>query len=120
MRMKAMDMLITPQCLLTLLAKFEKTVKETEEFGFENARDQQKTLVTLSELFWKTKDSKSAAADGFKATSVIVSYTEDDAFQNGKIFAENGMQIAAGVPLECGEGSDFKTFEAWSLRSGQT
>ena len=30
--------------------------------------------------------------------------------QNGKIFAENGMQIAAGVPLECGEGSDFKTF----------
>ena len=56
------------------------------------------------------KGFKSVAADGFKATSVIVSYTEDDAFQNGKIFAENGMQIAAGVPLECGEGSDFKTF----------
>ena len=53
---------------------------------------------------------KSVAADGYKATSVIVSYTENDSFQNGKIFAENGMQIAAGVPLECGEGNDFKTF----------
>ena len=41
---------------------------------------------------------------------MIVGYTENDAFQNGKIFAENGMQIAAGVPLEYGEGNDFKTF----------
>ena len=50
------------------------------------------------------------AAEGFKASSVIVSYTEKDSFQNGKVFAENGMQIAAGVPLECGEGNYFKTF----------
>ena len=92
------------------LVKFEKTVKETEEFGFENARDKQNYIGNHIRQLLESKGFKSVAADGFKATSVIVSYTENDSFQNGKIFAENGMQIAAGVPLECGEGSDFKTF----------
>ena len=92
------------------LVKFENTVKETEEFGFENAREQQNYIGSAIRELLEGKGFKSVAADGFKATSVIVSYTENDAFQNGKIFAENGMQIAAGVPLECGEGSDFKTF----------
>ena len=58
----------------------------------------------------ESRGFKSVAGEGFKASSVIVSYTENDNFQNGKIFAENGLQIAAGVPLECGEGKDFKTF----------
>ena len=92
------------------LVKFEKTVKETEEFGFENARDQQNYIGHSIRALLEGKGFKSVAADGFKATSVVVSYTENDSFQNGKIFAENGMQIAAGVPLECGEGDDFKTF----------
>ncbi len=92
------------------LVKFEKTVKETEDFGFENARDQQNYIGNSIRALLEGKGFKSVAADGFKATSVIVSYTENDSFQNGKIFAENGMQIAAGVPLECGEGIDFKTF----------
>ena len=92
------------------LVKFEKTVKETEEFGFENARDKQNYIGNHIRQLLESKGFKSVAADGFKATSVIVSYTENDSFQNGKIFAENGIQIAAGVPLECGEGSDFKTF----------
>ena len=92
------------------LVKFENTVKETEEFGFENAREQQNYIGSAIRELLEGKGFKSVAADGFKATSVIVSYTENDAFQNGKIFAENGMQIAAGVPLECGEGSEFKTF----------
>ena len=30
--------------------------------------------------------------------------------QNGKKFMEQGMQIAAGVPLQCDEGPDFRTF----------
>ena len=92
------------------LVKFENTVKETKEFGFEKAREQQNYIGSSIRDLLESKGFKSVAADGFKATSVIVSYTESDAFQNGKIFAENGMQIAAGVPLECGEGSDFKTF----------
>ena len=30
--------------------------------------------------------------------------------QSGKKFAALGMQIAAGVPLQCDEAEDFKTF----------
>ena len=92
------------------LVKFKKTVEETQEFGYENAREKQNFIGNSIRALLEGKGFKSVAADGFKATSVIVSYTESDSFQNGKIFAENGMQIAAGVPLECGEGKDFKTF----------
>jgi aspartate aminotransferase-like enzyme len=41
---------------------------------------------------------------------VVVSYTSDPLVQNGKAFAAEGMQIAAGVPLMCDEPDDFKTF----------
>ena len=30
--------------------------------------------------------------------------------KNGAAFAAEGVQIAAGVPLECGESAAFKTF----------
>ncbi len=53
---------------------------------------------------------KSLAAPGFQAPSVVVSYTSDSDMQTGKKFMEQGMQIAAGVPLQCDEGPDFKTF----------
>ena len=41
---------------------------------------------------------------------MVVSYTDDPSVQNGKAFAAEGMQIAAGVPLMCDEPEDFKTF----------
>ena len=39
-----------------------------------------------------------------------VSYTDDAEIQNGRKFLAEGMQIAAGVPLQVGEGADFRTF----------
>ena len=30
--------------------------------------------------------------------------------KSGKAFAEQGLQIAAGVPLECGERADYASF----------
>jgi aspartate aminotransferase-like enzyme len=50
------------------------------------------------------------AADGFKAPGVVVSYTTDDGLQSSKKFLAEGLQTAAGVPLQCDEGADFKTF----------
>lgn len=47
---------------------------------------------------------------GFEAPGVVVSYTDDDGIRTGKKFADVGLQIAAGVPLMCDEGDDFKTF----------
>jgi len=52
----------------------------------------------------------SVAAEGFGAPGVVVSYTADPSVQNGKAFAVEGMQIAAGVPLMCDEPEDFQTF----------
>jgi len=40
----------------------------------------------------------------------VVNYTTDGDMQNGKKFAAQGMQAAAGVPLQCDEGPDYKTF----------
>ena len=40
----------------------------------------------------------------------MVSYTDDPEMQTGKKFAQLGMQIAAGVPLQCDEAEDFRTF----------
>jgi aspartate aminotransferase-like enzyme len=56
------------------------------------------------------KGIKSVAADGFTAPGVVVSYTDDPAIQNGSAFSALGMQIAAGVPLQCDEPDDFRTF----------
>jgi aspartate aminotransferase-like enzyme len=39
-----------------------------------------------------------------------VSYTTDPEIQSGKKFLNEGLQTAAGVPLQCDEGTEFKTF----------
>ncbi len=39
-----------------------------------------------------------------------VIYTTDPDIQSGKKFQEQGLQTAAGVPLQCDEGADFRTF----------
>ena len=44
------------------------------------------------------------------APGVVVSYTDDPEIQNGKKFLEQGLQIAAGVPLMCDEPEGFRTF----------
>ena len=53
---------------------------------------------------------KSEAAEGFKAPGVVVSYTTDPDIQSSKKFLAEGLQTAAGVPLQCDEGPDFMTF----------
>jgi aspartate aminotransferase-like enzyme len=40
----------------------------------------------------------------------VVCYTDDPDINNGKKFAGCGLQIAAGVPLQCDEPEDFRTF----------
>jgi aspartate aminotransferase-like enzyme len=54
--------------------------------------------------------ARRVAAAGFQAPTVVVSYTDDPGIQSGAKFAQAGLQTAAGVPLQCDEGSDFRTF----------
>ena len=53
---------------------------------------------------------RSVAAEGFGALGVVVSYTSDPEVQSGRAFAAEGFQVAAGVPLQVGEGDGFSTF----------
>lgn len=92
------------------LTRFYEIMLETKDYGFEKVRDEQLALgVRVRELL-ASKGIKSVAAEGFGAPGVVVSYTQDAGFQTGKKFAEIGLQIAAGVPLQCDEPEDFKTF----------
>jgi aspartate aminotransferase-like enzyme len=50
------------------------------------------------------------AAPGFEAPGVVVSYTTDPDIQSSKKFLAEGLQTAAGVPLQCDEPADFRTF----------
>jgi aspartate aminotransferase-like enzyme len=92
------------------LAQFHETMKETEAYGFEKISAEQQELGDKVRAMLERKGFKSVAADGFKAPGVVVSYTDALDIHNGSSFAAEGVQIAAGVPLECDESDDFRTF----------
>ena len=92
------------------LAQFYDTLLEVQSFGIKEAKQAQIELGQRLRLIMEQRGFKSLAAEGFKSPSVIVSHTERDDLKNGAAFAAQGVQIAAGVPLECGESSAFKTF----------
>jgi aspartate aminotransferase-like enzyme len=92
------------------LTGFRDTMLESRNYGFEKLRDQQIELGASVRKLLAEHGYKSVAAAGFEAPGVVVSYTSDPEIQNGKKFAAQGMQIAAGVPLMCDEPSDFSTF----------
>lgn len=81
-----------------------------EQAGFENLRARQIELGQKVRALLASKGFISVADAGFEAPGVVVCYTTDDTIQNGKKFIEQGLQIAAGVPLQCDEPADYKTF----------
>ena len=92
------------------LAVFRDALLETQDYGFEKVRDEQIALGAAIRALLESRGFRSVAAKGFQAPSVVVSFTDDDSIKNGSKFAAAGVQIAAGVPLECGEGPDYKSF----------
>jgi len=92
------------------LRAFRDTMIETREYGFDRVRDAQWALGGAVRMVLADKGVGSVAAEGFGAPGVVVSYTNDPDIQNGKKFAAMGMQIAAGVPLQCDEPAEFRTF----------
>lgn len=92
------------------LTRFHKAMKETEAYGFNKVRDEQQLLGEKVRALLAAKGFKSVAAKGFEAPGVVVCYTNDANIQNGKKFLGQGLQIAAGIPLQCDEPEDFKTF----------
>jgi len=83
---------------------------ETEAYGFQRVRAEQLELGRRVRELLVTRGFPSVAAAGFQAPGVVVSYTSDADIQNGKKFLAVGLQSAAGVPLQCDEAADFRTF----------
>jgi aspartate aminotransferase-like enzyme len=96
-----------PTDALTVL---RNVMAETEAYGFDKVRAEQQELGDKVRALLLKKGFKSVAAEGFEAPGVVVSYTDDAAIQSAKKFALAGLQAAAGVPLQCDERDDFKTF----------
>ncbi len=92
------------------LTLFRDTMVETKGYGFSRLKEAQWKLGDGVRGMLAAKQVASVAAEGFGAPGVVVSFTDDPDVQNGKKFAAQGMQIAAGVPLQVGEGAAFRTF----------
>ena len=92
------------------LRAFRDTMRETRDFGFDKLKEAQWELGNAVRAALADKGIRSVAAEGFGAPGVVVSYTDDPDIQNGSKFVAEGMQIAAGVPLQCDEPDDFRTF----------
>lgn len=92
------------------LVGFRDAMRETRAMGFGAAKAAQWGLGRAVRAMLAEKQVPSVAADGFQAPGVVVSYTSDPDVKSGAKFLAEGMQIAAGVPLQVGEGAEFMTF----------
>ena len=92
------------------LTRLRATMVETRQYGFARVKAEQEELGRKVRALFESRGFPSVAADGFKAPGVVVSYTTDPDIQSAKKFLNEGLQTAAGVPLQCDEGSDFRTF----------
>ena len=85
-------------------------MKETQALGFAALKAKQVELGTKVRDLLVSKGYPSVSAKGFQSPGVVVSYTKDPDIQSGKKFIALGLQTAAGVPLQCDERPDFRTF----------
>ena len=92
------------------LAAVRDAMRETESRGFAAVCAAQWDLGRRVRALLESRGFASVAAPGFQAPGVVVSYTDDPEIQNAKKFLAAGIQSAAGVPLQCDEPADFRSF----------
>jgi aspartate aminotransferase-like enzyme len=92
------------------LMRLREAMQETDAYGFDKVREEQMALGRSVRQLLAERGFSSVAAPGFEAPGVVVSYTTDPDIQSSKKFLAEGLQTAAGVPLQCDEPADFRTF----------
>lgn len=92
------------------LRHFRDALVEAESFGLAALKEAQIRLGREVRELMHSYQYKSVAAAGFEAPSVVVCFAPNGDIKTGKAFAAQGLQIAAGVPLECGEREDYASF----------
>ncbi len=90
------------------LRRLSELMTEMERYGFERLRERQIELGRRVRALLAERGFPSVAGPGFEAPCVIVSYTQDSDIVAA--FAKAGVQVAAGVPLMCGEPADYRAF----------
>jgi aspartate aminotransferase-like enzyme len=92
------------------LAAVREVMLENERYGFDKVRAEQLALGRRVRELFASRGYASVAADGYQAPGVVVCYTDDPDVQSGGKFIRAGVQIASGVPLQCDEPADFRSF----------
>jgi aspartate aminotransferase-like enzyme len=90
------------------LRRLRDLMIETESYGFERLRERQIELGRRVRAVLARRGFPSVAGPGFESPCVVVSYTKDPDIVAR--FAKAGVQVAAGVPLMCGEPADYRAF----------
>lgn len=83
---------------------------DTRAFGLSAAAQAQAQLGAAIRQVTKRHGLADVACDGCCAPTVVVSRAWPGAGDIVKAFGAKGVQVAAGVPLELGEGTDYKAF----------
>ncbi|MCI4011080.1 alanine--glyoxylate aminotransferase family protein [Brevibacterium sp. ZH18] len=83
---------------------------ETQERGFDKLAAAQFELGDRVRKVFADRGLPSVAAPEFASPSVVVVHTDNPKLATGASFKEVGVQIAAGVPLQCDEPEDFSSF----------
>lgn len=92
------------------LAAMRDVMVENEQYGLDKVCAEQFELGKRVRALLESRGFPSVAAPGFQAPGVVVAYTSDPDIQSGKKFLGVGLQIASGVPLQCDEPADFRSF----------
>jgi aspartate aminotransferase-like enzyme len=93
-----------------VIGRLRDAMAETRERGFSEVCEQQFALGRKVRALLAERGFPSVAAPGFEAPGVVVSYTTDPEIRSGRKFLAQGLQTAAGVPLQCDEPATFSTF----------
>ncbi|GAB1434269.1 aminotransferase class V-fold PLP-dependent enzyme [Sphaerotilus sulfidivorans] len=92
------------------LARCLEAMEETRAQGFGALRERQLELGRRVRALLQARGFPSVAAEGSQAPGVVVSHTLDPEIQSARAFLAQGLQTATGVPLQCDEGADFRSF----------
>ena len=84
--------------------------RETVDRGLDTLRQRQVELGTAVRDLLDRRGFASVASPAYAAPSVVVVHTDRPDLKSGAAFKPLGLQVAAGVPLQCGERDDFSTF----------
>jgi len=84
--------------------------QETVDRGLAALRERQEDLGSRVRDALAARGFASVAVRDFAAPSVVVVHTDRPELKSGAAFKPLGLQVAAGVPLQCGERDDFSTF----------